>query len=143
MFLLTETASSRYIEVMEKTVKGGDAPRSREAGGGSREAGGGNRESYSREQAVAEISRVLAETEDSQLIQGFLESLLTPSELDETASRWELVRRINRGISQRTIARDLGLSLCKITRGSKVLKEENSAFKRMIEKAEDLDQTSR
>ncbi len=91
---------------------------------------------YDQKRVLQEIAGVLAETTDPGLIQGFLESLLTASELDEVSSRWELVRRINRGVSQRTIARDLGLSLCKITRGSKVLKEPESAFRRMIEKAE-------
>lgn len=76
----------------------------------------------------------MAETKDSQLILGFLGDLLTPNERHEVATRWELVRRIHRGISQRTISRDLGLSLCKITRGSKILKDPDSAFRRMIEK---------
>ena len=46
--------------------------------------------------------------------------------------RWELVKLIDDGMSQRNIAKELGLSLCKITRGSRELKKENSAFKRMI-----------
>lgn len=119
MLLLTETIRDRYIKLMEAS------------GSDDKESG-----SYDQKQVLQEIAGVLAETSNPGLIRRFLESLLTASELDEVSSRWELVRRINRGVSQRTIAKDLGLSLCKITRGSKVLKEPESAFRIMIQKAE-------
>ncbi|MCK5735797.1 MAG: transcriptional regulator, partial [Spirochaetaceae bacterium] len=48
------------------------------------------------------------------------------------SSRWTLVRLIDRGMSQRNISKELGLSLCKITRGSRELKKENSPFAHMI-----------
>ena len=82
--------------------------------------------------AIRDISLVLAHTGDGQLIEEFLRSILTPNELNTVADRWELVKLIDQGISQRKIADKLGLSLCKITRGSKELKKENSAFAKMI-----------
>jgi TrpR family transcriptional regulator, trp operon repressor len=80
---------------------------------------------------IAEMSRALS-TSDPQLIEEFLYSLFTSSEADEIAKRWALVKQIARGRPQREIAKDLGLSLCKITRGSRELKKEASAFKRML-----------
>ncbi|HUW41029.1 MAG TPA: Trp family transcriptional regulator [Rectinemataceae bacterium] len=79
----------------------------------------------------AEMSRALSAAEP-QLIQDFLYSLFTPSEADEIAKRWALVKEIARGTPQREIARALGLSLCKITRGSRELKKEGSSFRRML-----------
>lgn len=84
---------------------------------------------------IKEISQVLAKTSDEKLIEEFLESILTPAEINDLSSRWELVKRLDDGISQRAIARELHLSLCKITRGSKELKKKNSAFKQLIKKA--------
>jgi len=84
------------------------------------------------EQAVKELSRALALCDDPQLIVRFLNSLLTENEISEVASRWALVRLIDQGISQRKISSELGLSLCKITRGSKELKKKDSPFKKMI-----------
>ncbi len=78
-----------------------------------------------------EMSRALAAAEP-QLIQDFLYSLFTPSEADEIAKRWALVKEIAKGTPQREIARALGLSLCKITRGSRELKKEGSSFRRML-----------
>lgn len=88
--------------------------------------------------SIEEISRVLAHTDDENLIRRFLESLLTPSELEEIGSRWALVKLIDSGMSQRKIAGKLRLSLCKITRGSKELKKKNSAFAAFIHKLKEL-----
>lgn len=81
---------------------------------------------------IRDLAQILAETEDAVLIEDFLVSILTPYEIKEVSSRWELVKMLERGDSQRHIAQELGMSLCKITRGSKELKKENSAFKRVI-----------
>ena len=82
--------------------------------------------------ALREMSTTLAHTDDADVIEDFFLSILTPSEQDTISARWELVKLIDQGVSQRKIAEMLGLSLCKITRGSKELKKENSAFARMI-----------
>lgn len=82
---------------------------------------------------LKEIAGVLAETGDGELIEGFLKSILTRNELDEISSRWELVKLLEEGLSQRKIAEKLGISLCKITRGSRELRKSNSPFKAMIE----------
>ena len=79
-----------------------------------------------------ELSRVLALENDPALIKRFLESLLTANEVADISSRWILVRLIDEGMSQRSISSALGLSLCKITRGSRELKRKNSPFAHMI-----------
>jgi len=76
---------------------------------------------------IAEMARAL-EGADSALIENFMYSIFTPAEADEMAKRWALVKELARGTPQRRIAEDLGLSLCKITRGSRELKKENSSF---------------
>lgn len=86
---------------------------------------------------IKEISGVLAATDDPMLIEAFLNSILTPKEIHDISSRWELVKLLDSGVSQRKIAENLHLSLCKITRGSKELKKQNSAFKKLIHKAKE------
>lgn len=83
---------------------------------------------------LKEISQILAELDDARSIEDFLLSILTDNETKNLASRWEIVKRIDQGISQRKIASDLHLSLCKITRGSRVLKESNSILKKILDK---------
>lgn len=83
--------------------------------------------------SIDQMCKALAICDDVELIKGFIESVLTDNEYNEVSSRWALVKLIDDGISQRKISDMLGLSLCKITRGSKELKKENSSFKRMID----------
>jgi TrpR family trp operon transcriptional repressor len=81
---------------------------------------------------IGEIAAVLARLRDPELIAGFLRAILTRRELEEVGGRWELVKLLARGDSQRSIAKQLGMSLCKITRGSRELKKRNSAFARVL-----------
>lgn len=84
------------------------------------------------DKALQELCQALANCSDEDLLWDFLHSILTENEISEVASRWALVDLIDQGVPQRKISADLGLSLCKITRGSKELKKENSPFKAMI-----------
>jgi len=81
---------------------------------------------------IAEMANALAMTGDSVLIKDFLYCLLTPSEIADIAARWALVKALKRETPQREIAKDLGISLCKITRGSRELKKPDSAFMRIF-----------
>ena len=82
--------------------------------------------------AVRELSAALAATKDKAHIEAFLFSLLTKAEVKVMAARWALVKEIAMGTPQRDIARKYRLSLCKITRGSRELKKENSPFRQML-----------
>ncbi|KAA3613142.1 MAG: transcriptional regulator [Calditrichaeota bacterium] len=85
---------------------------------------------------IKQICDLLAETNDSSKINHLLESFFTPAELADLDSRWEILKRLNKGETQRKIAKDLHLGLCKITRGSKELKKPNSILKKIITKIE-------
>jgi TrpR family trp operon transcriptional repressor len=84
------------------------------------------------EENLSELAAALAETGDALLIKSFLRRLLTPSETADIAARWALVKALERKTPQREIARALGLSLCKITRGSKEMKNPDQAFQKML-----------
>jgi TrpR family trp operon transcriptional repressor len=81
---------------------------------------------------LSEIAEALGAIGDAALIRRFLESILTPREREEIAGRWELVKLLDRGESQRHVAKRLGMSLCKITRGSRELQRKDSAFKAVL-----------
>lgn len=85
------------------------------------------------EKNIVELSKALAKTDNNRLIRDFLYCLLTPSEIADIAARWALVKALKKKIPQREIAKDLGISLCKITRGSRELKKQDSAFQRIFE----------
>ena len=76
---------------------------------------------------------MLATVNDRELLESFLYCLLTPAEIADIARRWALVKALHQGKTQREIARDLGISLCKITRGSRELKKPDSAFRKFLD----------
>ena len=84
---------------------------------------------------LTDLARVLSKAGGHSLIEDFLRCLLTPAEIADIAGRWALVKALRQKKSQREIAKDLGVSLCKITRGSRELKKPDSAFVRILEKA--------
>ena len=81
---------------------------------------------------LAELSLALSRVSDSGLIEDFLRCLLTNAEIADIAGRWALVKALREKKAQREISRELGISLCKITRGSRELKKPNSAFNRIF-----------
>ena len=81
---------------------------------------------------LSELAFALAETKDALLIKNFLRRLLTPAEIADIAARWALVKALEQKIPQREIARNLGISLCKITRGSREMKNPDQAFRKML-----------
>ncbi|MFO7729495.1 MAG: Trp family transcriptional regulator [Spirochaetia bacterium] len=92
-----------------------------------------NRLHWNEDQPLRELSAALAFCDDPVMIDNFLAALFTDAEVREMGKRWALVRLLEDGMSQRQIAKNLSLSLCKITRGSKELKKRDSAFRKMIE----------
>lgn len=82
---------------------------------------------------IAHIARVLATMREPKTVERLLRELLTESEADKLSLRWDIVRFLSEGKSQRTIAQKLGVSLCKITRGARELKRGGSILKRVFD----------
>lgn len=84
------------------------------------------------EEVIREICRLIVKSQDQDLVYEFFGCLFTKSELNDFSKRWSLVKELRAGTTQREIAKKYNISLCNITRGSKELKKEDSAFKKML-----------
>jgi TrpR family trp operon transcriptional repressor len=84
------------------------------------------------EENLDELTNTLAKTGDAGFIKELLRCLLTHAEIADIAARWALVKALKQKIPQRKIAHDLGISLCKIVRGSRELKKPQSAFQKIF-----------
>ncbi|MCR4900503.1 MAG: trp operon repressor [Treponema sp.] len=84
------------------------------------------------QQSMKEICHILT-TSDEKLAYDFIECLFTPAERKDIANRWLLVKEIDKGTTQREIAKKFSMSLCKITRGSKELRKPDSAFRKILD----------
>lgn len=82
---------------------------------------------------LRELIEIIRAADDTDTAEDFLFPLLTPRERGRLALRWRLVCMLRQGLTQREISRLLGVSLCKITRGSRELKHGPPAFKRLVD----------
>ena len=80
---------------------------------------------------IKEISKIIAGLKDDKKVYQILNELLTESETDVLSKRWQILKMLTEGATQREIAKELGVSLCKVTRGAKLLKE-NSIVKKHL-----------
>ena len=78
------------------------------------------------------LAEALVSVKSIEEMENFLHELLTPCELRDITLRWQLLERLANGETQRKIADDLQISLCKITRGSRILKKQGSVCAQML-----------
>jgi TrpR family trp operon transcriptional repressor len=82
--------------------------------------------------ARQDLAAALLSISSLEEMETFLEELLTPRELCDVTLRWRLLELLTQGVSQRKIAEDLQVSLCKITRGSRILRDKNSICRKIL-----------
>lgn len=81
-----------------------------------------------RRDLAAAFSRLGSAAEVEQAFVDFL----TASELRDLQARWLIFKMLEDGVTQREISRVLGVSLCKITRGSRFLKSPKTIVRKML-----------
>jgi len=86
-------------------------------------------------EALRDLANTLADIKSGEQAHDFLLGILTPRERRTLGLRWQLVKLLRQGMTQRAIASELGVSLCKITRGSRELKFGPKGFRSVVEKA--------
>lgn len=86
------------------------------------------------EDNLKEICHLISKNTDEEFLYNFFDCLFTNNEMTDFAKRWQLVKELDSGVTQREIARKYNMSLCKITRGSKMLKNPDSAFRILLER---------
>ncbi len=77
------------------------------------------------EKGRAELSSLLLSIDNLEELNSFLDDMLTNKEIEDIIQRYLLMDDLWRGKSQRDIASERSMSLCRITRGSKMLKKKN------------------
>lgn len=74
-----------------------------------------------RTESVLALSEAIASLDDADEVAGLLRDLCTRREITEMASRWQIVRLLDSGLSYRDIAQQTGASTATVTRVSQWL----------------------
>lgn len=70
-----------------------------------------------------ELSQILVDIKNREEMTLFLRGLLTEGELEEITRRVQIVKKLKVGMSQHKIAKELGVGVSTVTRGSKELQK--------------------
>ena len=81
---------------------------------------------------IKEISMLVKNLHSEAEIEGFFKEILTESEIETLSKRWRILNMLKNKSSQREIAKELKVSLCKVTRGAKILKDKNSVIAKYL-----------
>lgn len=81
-----------------------------------------------------ELYELFASMDTEKEVELLLNDLLTPQELAQLAERWQLIQELHNGTPQRDIAKKLGVSISKITRGSRMLQYGGGGFGYFLKK---------
>ncbi len=81
---------------------------------------------------IKRISDFITLFKSENEITNFLFEILTDAELITLSKRWRIINLLKQGLTQREIANELKVSLCKVTRGSKILKNKKSIINKYL-----------
>lgn len=83
--------------------------------------------------AYKELAGVISELSSPEDIEKFFMEILTENERTDLSLRWDLLKKLHKNMPQRVIANELHISLCRITRGSRILKSGDSIIKKILD----------
>lgn len=79
-----------------------------------------------------ELADVFCRIHERKQMHAFFEEIFTPAERKDLLLRWKLMKMLRNGMTQRKIVSELGISLCKITRGAKIIHNQKSVTNHIL-----------
>lgn len=76
----------------------------------------------------------MAGVKNPKLMEDFLTDLLTPVEIGAIVKRWQIVKLLNQGLKQREVAKKVGVSISKVTRGAREMLDKSGGFHKVLKK---------
>lgn len=84
------------------------------------------------DESYEDLIRLFTETNNIEDMKSLFSDLFTDAERKDFTIRWKLMNDLYQHVPQREIASNLRISLCRITRGSKMLKREDGYVRRKL-----------
>jgi len=81
-----------------------------------------------------DVVEVFCAIDDYRSMKKFFREIFTPAERENLSLRWELMKKLHGNVPQRKIAEQLEISLCKITRGAKIVKDKTTVTRRLLDR---------
>lgn len=85
-------------------------------------------------QHFRELYRAFSKIRTAAEAELFLEDMLTPQELESLVLRVQIVKQLMKGRPHRDIAKSLGISVSKVTRGSRAIQYGTGGFSLILKR---------
>lgn len=79
-----------------------------------------------------DLIRIFTEVKSEEDMKALFEDMFTDAEIKDFTIRWKLMNDLYNHVPQRAIASELKISLCRITRGSRMLKKKDGYVRRKL-----------
>ena len=81
-----------------------------------------------------EIAELITNLKTQEEVCKFFAEIFTPAEIKTLSKRWRILKSLSQNETQREIAKNYNVSLCKVTRGAKILKDKDAITTRFLTK---------
>ena len=83
---------------------------------------------------IDDLFHLIASIDSPAEAKMLLKDLLTPKEVESLAERWQEIQLLATGATQRDVAKKLGISISKVTRGARMLQYGSGGFAYFLKK---------
>ncbi len=81
-----------------------------------------------------DLYKLFATAKTEKEVEMLLEDILTPQEKASLLERWRIIQELHKGTPQRDISKKLGVSISKVTRGSRMMQHGSGGFAYFLKK---------
>ncbi len=81
---------------------------------------------------MKDFYNLVAQIKNPKDIEKLFCEIFTINEIKTLSKRWRILEMLVKNHTQREISDELGVSLCKVTRGSKILKDKNAIVTKFL-----------
>ena len=81
-----------------------------------------------------EIAELITKLKSKEDVCRFFSEIFTPAEIKTLSKRWRILKSLAQNETQREIAKQYNVSLCKVTRGAKILKDKDAITTKFLVK---------
>ena len=86
------------------------------------------------QQLKRELAGVLYRIQSQRLMEAFLDDLLSPREYRDLSKRLQIVKQLDRGVSQRAVAKNLRIGVATVERGARELMDRSGGFRKILDR---------
>src|SRR3989338_6284036 len=99
---------------------------------GIKEAEKNSKLKYRREYTEELLQIVNRIASDKNLLDEFLQDILSPAEYKEVTLRWQIVKLLHKGVPHQEVAENLRVAIGTVTRGSRALLNNNGGLNKVL-----------